>query len=101
MNLNIQLCIIFSVLNGKLTKYIINAILSIKDIENFNRETWENVAKDRCTVGIRQKFVQNSGLKGVLIHYTENKTIVESTSDSFWGTGIPLYSNKRCTNTLY
>ena len=34
--------------------------------------------------------MQNPGLANILLKCTENKQIVESTTDRFWGTGIPL-----------
>ena len=61
-----------------------------KEIDNFNKSTWESCAKERCIEGIRQKFAQNSALKDVLVHCTGGKTIIESTSDSLWGSGVPL-----------
>ena len=51
---------------------------------------WSDVAKELCYKGIKQKFVQNENLMQFLLH-TGNKTIVESSMDKLWGTGIPLY----------
>ena len=78
-------------------KKILNATMALecktlsKEIDNYERDTWESCAKERCMQGICQKFAQNSALKDVLIHCTGMKTIVESTSDSFWGSGVSLY----------
>ena len=52
---------------------------------------------EQCTEGIQQKFAQNSALKDVLVHCTGGKTIIESTSDSFWGSGVPLHKHD-CLN---
>ena len=60
------------------------------DIENFNKDHWDSVAKDICKPGIRQKFKQLSALMDVLINCTQNKKIVECASDSVWGTGVAL-----------
>ena len=68
-----------------------------REIENFDKPTWESCAKERCSEGIKQKFAQNSALRDVLVYCTGNKTIVESTSDSFWGSGVPLY-RQDCLN---
>ena len=68
-----------------------------REIENFDKPTWESCAKERCSEGIKQKFTQNSALRDVLVYCTGNKTIVESTSDSFWGSGVPLY-RQDCLN---
>ena len=84
-------------------KKILNATRALeckslsKEIENYDWDQWESCAKDRVLPGIQQKFSQNSALKDVLIHCTGTKTIVESTSDSFWGSGVPLYCND-CLN---
>ena len=84
-------------------KKILNATTALecktlsREIENFDKPTWESCAKERCSEGIKQKFTQNSALRDVLIHCTGNKTIVESTSDSFWGSGVPLY-RQDCLN---
>ena len=61
------------------------------DIANYNRDEWNNLAENLCYEGIRQKFVQNSSLQNYLMD-TGNKTLVESSYDNVWGTGIPLGS---------
>ena len=68
-----------------------------REIDNFDKSTWESCAKERCMEGIRQKFAQNRALKDVLVHCTGGKTIIESTSDSFWGSGVPLHRHD-CIN---
>ena len=62
-----------------------------KQIKNFNKGQWEKVVKDQCKPGIECKFKQNPSLMDLLVNLTENKLIIESTADRFWGTGIPLY----------
>ena len=84
-------------------KKILNATTALeykmlsKEIDNYDWSTWEQCTKDRCKLGICQKFAQNSALKDILIHCTRAKTIVKSTSDSFWGSGVPLHRND-CLN---
>ena len=68
-----------------------------REIDNFDKSTWETCTEEQCTEGIRQKFAQNSALKDVLVHCTGSKTIIESTSDSFWGSGVPLHRHD-CLN---
>ena len=51
---------------------------------------WSEIAKEMCYRGLKVKFEQNENLKQFLIH-TGNKTIVESSMDKLWGTGVPLY----------
>ena len=84
-------------------KKILNATTALeckslsKEIDNYDKETRGNCAKECCTQGIRQKFAQNSALKDVLVHCTGRKTIIESTSDCFWGSGVPLHRHD-CLN---
>ena len=47
-----------------------------------------------CYEGVKQKFLQNQHLLDELLQ-TGNKTLVESSYDDVWGTGIPL-SNRNC-----
>ena len=70
-----------------------------KSIDNYSKEIWETEAKKCCKIGIKEKFAQNNGLKDVLIYCTENKKIVESANDRFWGTGVPLHCND-CLNHI-
>ena len=51
------------------------------NIRNFDRKKWEKVVKTQCKLGIKCKFEQNSGLANILLKCTENKTIVECTTD--------------------
>ena len=57
---------------------------------------WSKVAKQQCYSGIKGKYEQNENLKQFLIH-TGNKTLVESSMDKLWGTGVPLH-NRDCLN---
>ena len=65
-----------------------------RDINNFDRKSWNEVAEELCYEGVRQKFLQNQHLLDELLQ-TANKTLVESSYDDVWGTGIPL-SNRNC-----
>ena len=84
-------------------KKIINATNALeckelsRDILNFEKTAWEEIAKAKCKPGITQKFRQNSCLRDVLIHCTGNKQIIESAKDKFWGTGVPLQDDD-CLN---
>ena len=61
-------------------------------IRNYDKRQWEKEAKNLCKPGIKSKFAQNPSLTDILLKCTENKQIVESTTDRFWGTGIQLAS---------
>ena len=60
-----------------------------RDIRDFNRANWNSSAKEQCSEGIKQKFLQNPHLMQLLTA-TGEKTIVESSYDDIWGTGLPL-----------
>ena len=60
-----------------------------RDIIGYDERKWKEVAYKECYTGIYEKFVQNENLRRVLIN-TGNKTLVESSYDKIWGTGIPL-----------
>ena len=62
-----------------------------REIKNYDATSWNNVAEDECFDGILEKFNQNRSLNLVLQN-TEQKTIVESSYDWKWGTGVPLHS---------
>ena len=63
-----------------------------RQVRGFDNARWESVAKELCTVGIREKFLQNLDLMRILVKKTQNKTIVECTSShSFWGNGMSLF----------
>ena len=68
-----------------------------RGIKNFNRRTWETVAKDICRAGIQAKFMQNPDLLQILVEKTTSKKIVESANDRLWGTGVPL-AREGCLN---
>ena len=56
-----------------------------RDISNFNRRAWIDQAEEICYLGIKEKFLQNRALMDTLLQ-TENKTLVEASFDSDWGT---------------
>ena len=62
-----------------------------REIKNFDAASWNQVIEDKCFDGLLEKFHQNRSLNLVL-QKTEPKTIVESSYDRKWGTGIPLHS---------
>ena len=59
-------------------------------VKNYNCQDWVDSIETLCKDGIRAKFEQNPPLLRVLLN-TGNKTIVESSKDDVWGTGIPLF----------
>ena len=65
-----------------------------RDINNFDRKEWNEIAEELCYDGVKEKFLQSQYLMDALLK-TGNKTLVESSYDDVWGTGIPL-SNRNC-----
>ena len=59
-------------------------------VKNFNQQNWVDSIENLCKDGIRAKFEQNPSLLRVLLS-TGDKTIVESSKDDVWGTGIALF----------
>ena len=68
----------------------------VQDINNFDKKEWSSVAEHLCEPGISQKFLQNRKLMTILLE-TENKTLVESSFDDIWGTGIHIASRDALT----
>ena len=60
-----------------------------RDVLGYDERKWKEVAFKECYQGLYEKFNQNEMLKKVLLD-TTNKTLVESSYDQVWGTGIPL-----------
>ena len=61
-----------------------------REIKNVNHDQWKKVAKEISYPGIEAKFTQNKNLCNILKN-TGTLTLVESSYDSLWGTGIPLH----------
>ena len=59
---------------------------------------WEQVAKDICKPGIKQKFQMNHKPRCMLLDHTKNKLIIECAKDTLWGTGVPL-DNEKCLDS--
>ena len=59
-------------------------------VKNFHQQNWVDSIETLCKDGIRAKFEQNPPLLRALLN-TGDKTIVESSKDDVWGTGIPLF----------
>ena len=72
--------------------------LIAKQTKNFNGKKWEQVTKDICKPGIKQKFQMNHKPKCMLLEHTKNKLIIECTKDTLWGTGVPL-DNEKCLDS--
>ena len=64
-----------------------------KNITNYDQNKWLNSARALCEPGIYCKFKQNENLKASLLQ-TGKLTIVESSYDKYWGTGIPLQDDR-------
>ena len=64
-----------------------------RNITNYEQDKWLNSAKELCEPGIYSKFEQNEKLKESLLQ-TGNLTLVESSYDKYWGTGIPLQDDR-------
>ena len=69
-----------------------------KTDQNFNVKKWEQVTKDICKPGIKQKFQMNHNPRYMLLEYTKNKLIIECANDTLWGTGVPL-DNEKCLDS--
>ena len=61
-----------------------------RNIRNYSKSKWEQVAGNLCHPGIRAKFEQNPLVLNTLLTKTGEKRIVECASDQLWGTGLPL-----------
>ena len=53
-----------------------------KQTKNYKGKRWEQVAKEVCKPGIKQKFQMNQEPKCTLLEYTKNKLIVECMKDT-------------------
>ena len=54
---------------------------------------WKEVAKEICTPGMREKFLQNTNLMLLLLS-TNHQTLAEASHDTTWGTGNTLRDEK-------
>ena len=59
-------------------------------VKGFKESEWRKVDRNYMHDGNLAKFLQNPHLKTTLID-TGDKTIAESSKDSYWGTGKPIY----------
>lgn len=58
-----------------------------------HNKKWDNAKIGLIRSIVRQKFVENNGLKLKLLE-TVGYTLEESTFDRYWGTGVPVYSRE-------
>ena len=58
-------------------------------VQGFDMTRWRVDGYELCLKGIRNKFIQNPPLLGML-KATHPKILIESTSDKLWGTGVQL-----------
>ena len=80
------------------TKTGLECKLIAKQTKNFNGKKWEQVAKDICKPGIKQKFQMNYKPRHMLLDQAKNKLIIECAKDTLWGTGVPL-DNEKCLDS--
>ena len=80
------------------TKTGLECKIIAKQTKNFNAKKWEQVAKDICKPGIKQKFQMNHNPRHMLLEYTKNKLIIECAKDTLWGNGVPL-DNEMCLDS--
>ena len=59
-------------------------------VRNFSNDQWKQHEKVIALSAVRAKFAQNISLKNILLS-TGSVKIVESSTDSHWGTGIHLH----------
>ena len=71
-----------------------------RDVLGYDERRWKEVAYKECYQGWYEKFNQNEMLKKVLLETTD-KTLVESSYDRIWGTGIPLNYPNCLDNTRW
>ena len=77
------------------TKKILSAKTGFKckelgrKVSNFKLNKWSKKAKSLCQEGIKQKFIENTEPRNVLLS-TKTKTIVECTKDPVWGCSSTL-----------
>ena len=71
------------------TESALECKLLAQDIVGYDERRLKEVAYKECYRGLFEKFNQNDNLRRVLMN-TGNKTLVESSYDQIWGTGIPL-----------
>ena len=71
------------------TESALESKLLAQGIIGYDEQRWKEVAYKECYRGLFEKFNQNENLMRVLVN-TGNKTLVESSYDQIWGTGIPL-----------
>ena len=60
-----------------------------REIESFDADAWNEIARTETYFGISEKFRQNTKLKNTLLQ-TGDKIIVECSYDKIWGSGIHL-----------
>ena len=68
-----------------------------KNISNYKNTIWEKKVKSLCKPGVKQKFVENSTPREVLMQKAYGKRIIECSKDPVWGCGMPLKDDE-CLN---
>lgn len=77
---------------------IANKIMNIKDVKeikqlgrevkNFDKEIWEDIANDIVYLGTYFKFSQNEELKNSIFKYNDKEFVEASPKDKIWGVGL-------------
>ena len=65
-------------------------------VNGFDMKGWSADGYSMCLDGIKEKFVQNPSLLGML-KATAPKLLIEASSDRLWGTGVDLWDHQ-CLN---
>ena len=69
-------------------------------IRNFDQNRWKKLEKDVMYKAVHAKFTQNQTLRTVLADSGET-LIAESSTDSFWGTGLHLHDRNALDKRLW
>ena len=59
-------------------------------VKHYSQQKWRSMCKEIAYKGVMCKFAQNKTLSSVLLN-TSDATIAESSTDTYWGTGIHLH----------
>ena len=66
------------------------------NIQAFERSEWAKVAEDIMYTGVREKFMQNTELRKILME-TKGKILAEATQfDNFWANGLHILDVANC-----
>ena len=69
-------------------------------VHNFDFDKWKTECKSVLYKGLKEKFIQNSDLKGILLATGISK-IGEATMDEYWGIGMRLHDKNALDDTKW